>query len=92
MVAEHTKSRGRVDVVGGDGDCSWAARGLVSPISSLKIYFQDLASNTDFLPSSPHTAAELGLGEELPLIPPIYVYTHGTFVRFWVDRPPALAP
>lgn len=93
MVAEHTKPRRRVDVGGRDGDCSWAARGLVSPIASLKIYIQDLASNADSLLSSPHTAAELGFGEELPLNPPISVYTHGTFAHFWADRPPpALAP
>ena len=87
MLAEHTKPRGRVDVGGWGRRLSWAARGLVSPIASLKIYIQDLASNADSLLSSPHTAAGLGFGEELPLIPPISVHTHGTFVHGWADRP-----
>lgn len=43
MLAEHTKRRGRVDVGGGGRRLSRAARGLVSPIASLKIYIQDLA-------------------------------------------------
>lgn len=74
---------------GGDGDCSWAACGLVSPISSLKIYFQDLASNT-LLPSSPHTAAELGLGEELPLILPSMFTLTGPCP--FLGRPPSSSP
>lgn len=85
MVAEHTKSGGRVGVVGEGRDCSWAARGFLSPMESLKINFQNHASNTLSLPSSSHTAAELGLGEELPLISPIPVYTHRTFADFWAD-------
>lgn len=87
MVAEHTKSRGLVGVVGGGGDCSGAARGVVSPIASLKVYFQNHTSNAHSLLSSPRTKAELGLAEELPLIPLISVYTHWTFAHFWADPP-----
>lgn len=78
MVAEHTKSRGRVDVVEGRRRLQLGR----AWISVTNFFSEDLFSRPCLQhrlppPLSPHTAAELGLGEELPLIPPILLTLTG---------------
>lgn len=90
MVGEHTTSRGRGGVAGaGGGECSCAAGGAVSPNPALEIYFQNHPSNARPLPPSPYIAAELALGEGLPLFPPTSESTGSIFAHSWADHPKA---
>lgn len=88
-MAEHTKPRGQVGVAGegGAGEGAAAApQGGSCQNGGLKIYFQNYSSNTFPLPSSPHLEAELGLGEDLSLIPSTCFHSRDP-AHSWVDHP-----